>query len=772
MKDKIVYYIGIQGYFDYVIALILLEEYGQPQNIIFDKDNNIPHNAFYILSVIAIQQYDYLITQNISLCNNIDSQFFDELTFYSLRNSKRDNAIKYVEMVKSYMSHNIESLFATTNRLILPLSRNILHPLGVTLLHNYLSGFKFPAQRDLIWSVPIIKKGYGDRYYDSGQKVELEEQAYKLNELDLADGCPTIYAWVLSNVDNNKREYARTELMRWALLSPKEFYKLLVKFVNINDLQIKSDLFSILMCLMFELKDRQFKQQVTEWILSNILSKDKIDFNRNISIRYYCVTIVKKSIADGIIDEKTAKRYLPPYKVKNYNIKLNKEALAGTRMGGYKGISYDLSRYVLIDHMDSYFNSFNLRQKNQFEELLKKIAEQQPKYLGISEEQFILSATFQFITDCGWNEKEFDFYELEGNVSRGIDCLIRGVYYPATHGSQSRVMTVCEKYVWQARYEIMGFLADRIKTENDNKISYLKNYEILENYVIPMRNLEGIKTFSDDYWFLPEKDKLSINKKIITKDELITGIKSMPNIDWGKWIFINNSERKYKIESDSLIALNSYTSLDSVNYMDTVIAIETLLVPKDKLQKLINRFLSNDINISAPSDFEGDLDINCYISPKELCWFPWIKQLNDFIFDDKKDLSLNPTTVKCCANVGEDGETTFYMPSKEIRELLGIIRSDNYLCFDSNDEVKAEYYFVGDKYETHQEYLLASENDLIAKVTEQGKELVWILKEYRREDMKAKEKFGRFYVEKEICSMGYFVDGEFKIINISNENKI
>lgn len=259
-KDKIVYYIGIQGYFDYVIALILLEKYRHPNDIIFDKTINIPQNTFYILSVIAIQQYDYLITQNESLGKIIDGQFFDELTFYSLRNSKRTDAVKYVEMVKSYMSHNTESLFATTNRLILPLSRNILHPLGVMLLHNYLIYFKYPAQRDLIWSVPIIKKGYGDRYYDSGQKVDLDEQAYKLNEFDLADGCPTIYAWVLSNVNNDKREYARTELMRWALLSPKEFFKLFLKFADVNDQQVKSDLFSILMCLIFEIDDKQLQQ--------------------------------------------------------------------------------------------------------------------------------------------------------------------------------------------------------------------------------------------------------------------------------------------------------------------------------------------------------------------------------------------------------------------------------------------------------------------------------------------------------------------------------
>lgn len=763
-ENKICYYIGIQGYFDYAIAIMLLDKFKQPQDIDFSNNNNIPHNSLYVLAVISIQQYDYLITENDTLANIIDKRFEEELLFYSLRNSRYETANCYVQSLKDFMVRDIETLISITNYLILPLSRDVNHPLGVSLLHKILMDFKCSAHRDLLWSVPIIKEGYNNRYFDSGDKVACDEDAYRLTESDIADGLPTIYAWLLSNVNNERREFARTELMRWALLSPKEFFKLLLKFVDVNDQQVKSDLFSILMCLIFELNDKQLQQHVTDWILLNILAPDKIDSNRDVSIRYYCISIIKKSIHDGLIDEQTAKDYLPPYKAKDLKIALSdREKTFKMSRDGNGALTYDLSRYVLVEHIEGAFNTYNRRQKNPFKDLLDKIVKKQPTYKGIKEEQFILSAAYMFILNCGWNEEEFDFNESGDNVTRGIDCLIRGVYYPATHGSQSNVMTVCEKYAWQARNEIMGFLLDRLLVE-DNGLLWTENYEVIENYIVPIRNLYGTKTFFDGYWYTPETDKLKIEKSIYNKDEIINGIKQMPNIDWVKWIFANNAVEKYQMESNSLMALFAYTSISSINYMDTVIAIESVLVPQEKLQALINRISENKINISDLSDFESDPNIDCYISSKELCWFPWIKQCNDFVFEDNEDLSLIPTTVKCCSDVGESGETTFYLPSKEIRDILGIAKSDNYLFLDKNKNIKAEYYFVGNKYKTHQEYLFVDKGELISKLKALGYEIVWLLKEYRQEDMLSKEKFGRFYAEKEIVSVGYLDGNEFKII--------
>lgn len=158
-EDKICYYIGIQGYFDYAITIMLLDRFKHPQEIDFNNNKNIPQNSLYVLGIIAIQQYDYLITENDSLSNIIDAQFEEKLQFYSLRNSRAETADCYVQSLKDLMLKNSESLIAITNNLILPLSRNVNHPLGVSLLHNFLMDFKYPAHRDLLWSVPIIKEG-------------------------------------------------------------------------------------------------------------------------------------------------------------------------------------------------------------------------------------------------------------------------------------------------------------------------------------------------------------------------------------------------------------------------------------------------------------------------------------------------------------------------------------------------------------------------------------------------------------------------------------
>ena len=55
---------GIQGYFDYAMALKLLESYDHPQNIDFEQCSAIENEALYALSVMAMQNHNYLITRN------------------------------------------------------------------------------------------------------------------------------------------------------------------------------------------------------------------------------------------------------------------------------------------------------------------------------------------------------------------------------------------------------------------------------------------------------------------------------------------------------------------------------------------------------------------------------------------------------------------------------------------------------------------------------------------------------------------------------------
>lgn len=213
----------------------------------------------------------------------------------------------------------------------------------------------------------------------------------------------------------------------------------------------------------------------------------------------------------GLLDEKVVAAYMPPYSVTGNSIALNKDALSGTRMGGFSAIDYDLSRYVLVDHIESDFNSYPQRSVKQFEKLVDAVIVEQPEYAGMTVEKFIISAAYAFILEMGWNEQEFyNFNEDESGegIVGGVDCSIRGTHHSATHGSQSSVMTVCEKYVWQARNEISGFLCDRLLFGDENVP--VTDYGLLDDFVIPIQEARIINpdNIPDDRpWHIPEPEK-------------------------------------------------------------------------------------------------------------------------------------------------------------------------------------------------------------------------------------------------------------------------
>lgn len=239
--DIYYYYPGIQGYFDYALALMLIDECKTPQNIDFNNCKNLSPTAFYTLAIVSIQKFAYLITDNESIDSCIDKSFKEELSFFSLRHTNPSDAKQYKPQLLQQMSDNAEKLKRITNKIILPLSREPWHPLGVPLLDEFLSEFEYPAQRDILWSVPgFLRDSDGEKWY-SLSELALGRESYPLTASDAAEGLPTVYAWALSTVDNASRQTYRVEIMKWSRQVPDEFYKLFKKFSSVNDPQIRSD---------------------------------------------------------------------------------------------------------------------------------------------------------------------------------------------------------------------------------------------------------------------------------------------------------------------------------------------------------------------------------------------------------------------------------------------------------------------------------------------------------------------------------------------------
>ena len=755
------YYPGIQGYFDYAAALRLIDKYETPEAIDFKKCESLPRNSYYILAIVSIQIFNYLITDNESIKAIIDESFREELLFFALRHSNPSEGNQYKQRLLVMMEENAEKLKAITNNVILPLAREPLHPLGVSLLDDFLMKFAYPAQRDILWSVPCYLKGTEGAAWKSSTELLLGRDSYCLNEMDVAEGLPTVYAWALSTVDNVKRQSYRIELVKWAKWAPEEFYKLFMQFSTVNDPQIRSDIFSVFMVLLFENPNKELITKAVEWLMENILSAEKIDDNRDIAVRYYATSIVRKAESLKLIDLINASEYLPPYNdtVIGNNIRLSKEALQGTYMGGYKGITYDLGRYVLIDHISHPFS------QSKISNLLKNIVENQTDLEGMTIHQFILSAAYEFLSMQGWKE-DFCYSEVDGVKVYGVDVAISRAHSPKTHGEQSTIMTICEKYVWQARKYILGFLADRLMYTDDDGEFYITDYGVLDDFEIPALEIEQINSDSENEsypWHIPEKTKVIISGRFKSQDDVASAALGSPDIAWEKWIQMDNLDRTYEIDADKLLALYGYSCFESPAGIETNLYFDTILVNSNEVDDFIQRLIENpelSNRVSNPFDWEGGCSVHCYVTPKEVCWMPWKKGYEGRNIDEFPQLTICSAVDECVCNYIGCGDSYYKIPSPLLRELLQIENTDGHRFYDSEKKIKALSITGGENWKTQQSYLI-TDISLLEILNQKNMTLLWIAREERRENSKAREQFKNFYASKDYSWVGFFQNGRF-----------
>lgn len=775
--DLYFYMPGIQGYFDYAMALKLMKTYDHPQNIDFKQYSEIETEALYGLSVMAMQNYDYLITRNKSIDNAIDEWFKQDLQFFALRHTSFENGALFKEYLLEIMAENADGLMTVTNNLILPLCRNIDHPLGVKLLDEFLFSFELPAQRDLLWSVPGFLNASDEYKWHTWQTLDLDEEAYALTKYDSFNGCPSVYVWSLSTVNNTLRRERRSNLMRWAKQNPSGFYDLFLKFSTINDPQIKSDLFSILVCLVYDGADSAIVKRASDWMMENILHPTKVYGIMDVSIRYYAIAIVNKAVLLGLYSRNDVLLYMPPYKSDNYAIALNKKALAGTRMSGHSAIDYDLARYVLIDHFESVFSQYGHSDGDQIDNLISEVSKTQPEFTNINSEQFIISAAFAYLLQMGWNEDEF--YNLkpkeqDNGTIDGLDVAILRRYAATTHGLKSPIMTVCEKYVWQFRNYMSGFLADRLLYWSNNEPESISDYGLLDDFSIPIQDIEQIDPNDlpeSNPWYIPEPKSVIIDAEVCNKEDVINSVICAPNLNWEKWITIHNVDKQYSINSDSLLALSNYSCFYGSAGVETNIFISTIVIDNDDIDTFIDKLNGDKAlskRISNPSDWRGVVNSSCYITPKEACWFPWKKRYNSSCTEEFPEFSIQSAVDECCYNFPEYGDVYYDIPSAPIRKLLQITDTNGYIFYDDNKNIKAQYSVSGEKWRTAQNYLLVDKKELLDALQNCGKALLWILREYRREDGKASERYEEFYAEKDCSYIGFFKGGEFVIKQIDS----
>lgn len=761
--DKFFYRKGIQGYFDFAEAKSILGEYEHPEKIDFDKFKNIDNDTLFMLTVISIIDYDYLLTKNKSLHKSGSHYLIEELQWIALINTNHKNCKQFIDRTKKIMGTNANGLFTVVNNLILPLSRDIDHPLGVKILHEFLGSFKKPAIRDILWSTPIYYDEDKKNYY-LNYELRLNEEPYLLNKGDNPFGLPLVYAWALSSVDNKKRNSYECELAKWSTGNLNNFFNLFLEFINVNDPQILSSLFSILAYSFYKENNKEVLLKVTNWIMDKVLVSNETEVIRDISIRYYALAMLYRSKELGVLSDVDIENFKPPYKVSKNEIDVNQDAFVGSRMGGYSLIEYDLSRYVLIDPIDHIFNSFN--QKNSLDKLVSEICAKKNIDTNINSDQFILGAAYAYLLKTGWNEN--DFHINNATKQNGIDSYIQGKYYPATHGSKSMVMTVCEKYIWQFKNYIYAFLSDRLKIAETN--DYVKDYGDIEDFpfLLDENFLLGNSNFEI---YLPEYNKLNIDKRLYSKVQLIDTAKNLEELDIEKWIIINNENNCFSISDP--ISLFSFTEIQSLAGIETCIFVNTLLIDEKDQEDFIKQANNNgEIKelLSHPTEWFGGINTRCYITPVEICMFGWKSRYDNSSVNMFNSIKVASAVDESVYNIiGEDRHC--YLPSKEIRDLLQIKEYEKGFFIDDSGNIKGQFNHTGIDYYESQEILTVSKKDLYVSLKKANKSIIWLFREQRRESGTARERYGEFWLEKSNSYIVYLDKESLKTIKISSDFK-
>lgn len=752
------YSLGMQPAFDYLMARKVYEAIKGNKTIEMEYSQGV----YQLLSLIAIEEDRKLLFEYSSIELSDDSKF--DLVCYALANTSAEIASQYGEYIKRLMNYSAGEFREIFEKIILPVSSVPNHPLGSVLLDEFLRDFEESAQRDIWWSIPTYLRDNFDAEWRCYTEIDTANISLSNEENYL--GLPLILVWRLSSVDNDVRRECRLKLTEWGINNPEQFFNLFSYCTDINDEQIIEDIFSIAYGIALG-KDAQdgYLINLSDWIMENVFSDEGLIKYENVVVRYYCTGIVKIAICKEVYEKEVEDRIIPPYAYQANIMHAHEDAFSAKRMSGYGPIDYDLARYVLCDHFDCFFRT-DYTTNRYFDETEKLFDEYRREYNieSLEMDGMIIAVAYQYLLDQGWNKKTFWEYVDKKNI--GVDISIRRTFYPATHGTQSRVMSIAEKYVWCAKHRIEAMLANRVKCSDygrDEK--FVNDYSDLENFINTYQDYINSKNgLHKNLWLHTEQMACSQVEEYSVKsiEAWMTEVK-VP--EFSVWLKDNQGDEM----------LYSYTSItNEVAGIEETIWMSCGAVKCDEFDEFIKRlnvYWESRCDLLNVADFHAWQDCQCYCTPQEACTVQSHKEVENIISVeiDGVTVRINKLVTECTTAYAEDTESTFALPSKMLRELTGITYGDGYQYLNKDGKTIGKYVSVGENWKNQQKYLLMDRKVLEVALNKTQYKMFWLFRVYRSPSHKAYEAFGRDIMHDTDRSFVVWYDkDEYKHIELQN----
>ncbi len=677
--------------------------------------------------------HNLLIGRDGFLTEGIAQDTIQQLQTKALIQAPPDIAASFKQNIDGLYFKDHKSRYFVFRTLIYPSAASSANYFGAEYLHGLLMQQPTAVDRDKIWvgmdrqNIHELDEGSQQYYrYDLRRVIDPDgEGDLYLPALSLHNEYPLLFGWALATLDQSFRERLRTALTNWAIKQPKEFKLLLDKLFPCNDPQIQEDLAAITLGIASKLKDKAALQELAEWTLANVFAHPSS--HPDIIIRIGFRSIVEKAFYAGVISEDQAVKARPRRVEPLQFIPVDADAM---KKGGEEiyPIVHDLAWYVIKRSFDDFLEHQSLDKgtepKDKGEEFLKAYLDHlNLEHLSVY--AWAISAAIAYIKSLG-----FDRTKENGNG-----------FTDASHGSKSKLFTQEEKYTWLAVHYIQGYLSDYLPLKDSKKFvdDYMKIINIDNPAEFLAETIHEEMPDIEDNWIVKEPLAPEMQERGTPDEQVKMAVEGEPVIDFNNWVHFSERDLRSEGTDKKWLALFNYTTVhDSKAYIYSSVDIRGVLIEKGQAPALLDIVKNHPRRSSFVESIDrmvSSPDTDTYSNPTDVVWMKWIGENYDtevyYLPPDGDEKHMQYAVTSVTKNTVDGGEDEIYIPSKVVRDMLGINEMLQQIFMDDNGRIMAINHILSRPNYDKQEMTLVPKEEFLAKLEVDGKEIVWFVDHYR-----------------------------------------
>lgn len=243
----------------------------------------------------------------------------------------------------------------------------------------------------------------------------------------------------------------------------------------------------------------------------------------------------------------------------------------------------------------------------------------------------------------------------------------------------------------------------------------------------------------EDNWIIKEPLAPEMLEQGTPDDQVKVAVESEPVIDFNNWVHFSDMDLRSEGSDKVWLALFNYTNVhDSKSYIYSSVDIRGVLIEKGQapaLMDIVKNQPRRSYFIESIDRMVSSPDTDTYSNPTDVVWMKWIGEKYDsevyYLPPDGVEKHMQYTVTSVTKNTVDDGEDEIYIPSKLVRDMLGISEMSQQLFLDDEGRIMAINHILRRPNYDKQEMTLVPKEEFLSKLEADGKEIVWFVDLYR-----------------------------------------